>query len=97
MKGQPFTWGEDNLGCRWREDGMGARRGKKDHANEWTSLSVGSWELVQAGDWACLIGPKMGKIGAALGQKKKTQWALGPFKIRLMKIQKRKYDTMRVK
>ena len=56
MKGQPFTWGEDNLGCRWREDGMGARRGKKDHANEWTSLSVGSWEPVQAAGWACFIG-----------------------------------------
>ena len=46
MRGQPFTWGEDNLGCRWCEDGMGARRGKKDHANGWTSFSVGSWEPV---------------------------------------------------
>ena len=53
MRGQPFTWGEDNLDYRWREDGMGARRGKKDHhANGWTSLSVGSWEPVQAGGWA---------------------------------------------
>ena len=61
-----------------------ARR-KKDHAGGWASLSVGSWgpcrlEIgpVQFGDWARLIGPKLGYIGASFGLTKKGPMGLRP-------------------
>ena len=73
MRGQPFTWGEDNLGCRWHEDGMGAQRGKKDHANGWTSLSMGHGSLYRLEIGPTLLGPKWARLGPTLGQKKKTQ------------------------
>ena len=59
----------------------------------------GSWEPVQAGDWAYLIGPKMGKIGANFGSKEKDPIGLRPIQNKTDENTKKKirYDESEIK